>query len=172
MSVTFFLSMLSVRSSENIFQFDLWSLRKCDIIIYSIFVHWGPFWPILLRSLIFGFEGLTTHNLLLIFSHLKWLCASYIASMLIFEFNLILIFSLQNLGLALCWVYIFLTDYLCTFYCGFIRWVANHYRWIVWKLACYERCYPAKTVGKFLTISNVLEELKYRYLNYLKSYFH
>ncbi|KAK4799413.1 hypothetical protein SAY86_024778 [Trapa natans] len=42
-------------------------------------------------------------------------------------------------------------------------WVANHYRWIVWKLACYERCYPAKTLGKFFTVSNVLEELKYRY---------
>ncbi|KAL2340475.1 hypothetical protein Fmac_008415 [Flemingia macrophylla] len=40
------------------------------------------------------------------------------------------------------------------------RWVTNHYKWIVWKLACYERYYPA---GKFLTVSNVLEELKYRY---------
>ncbi|XP_031398637.1 protein BREAST CANCER SUSCEPTIBILITY 2 homolog B-like [Punica granatum] len=42
-------------------------------------------------------------------------------------------------------------------------WVTNHYRWIVWKLACYDRCYPAKTVRKLLTISNVLEELEYRY---------
>lgn len=39
----------------------------------------------------------------------------------------------------------------------------NHYKWIIWKLACYERCYPTKCAGKFLTISNVLEELKYRY---------
>ncbi|KAJ0089320.1 hypothetical protein Patl1_31429 [Pistacia atlantica] len=43
------------------------------------------------------------------------------------------------------------------------QWVTNHYKWIVWKLVCYERCYSAKSAGKFLTISNVLEELKYRY---------
>ncbi|XP_073225419.1 protein BREAST CANCER SUSCEPTIBILITY 2 homolog B-like isoform X2 [Cicer arietinum] len=43
------------------------------------------------------------------------------------------------------------------------EWVLNHYKWIVWKLACYERCYPARCSGKFLTVSNVLEELKYRY---------
>nr|GLL25656.1 protein BREAST CANCER SUSCEPTIBILITY 2 homolog B-like [Ipomoea trifida] len=42
-------------------------------------------------------------------------------------------------------------------------WAANHYKWIVWKLACYERCFPAKFSGKLLTFSNVLEELKYRY---------
>ncbi|KAK3406815.1 hypothetical protein EUGRSUZ_K02953 [Eucalyptus grandis] len=41
-------------------------------------------------------------------------------------------------------------------------WVTNHYRWIIWKLASYERYYPA-TTGKFLTTTNVLEELKYRY---------
>lgn len=39
------------------------------------------------------------------------------------------------------------------------KWVANHYKWIVWKLACYERCY----YRNFLTVSNVIEELKYRY---------
>ncbi|XP_028804749.1 protein BREAST CANCER SUSCEPTIBILITY 2 homolog A isoform X2 [Neltuma alba] len=43
------------------------------------------------------------------------------------------------------------------------EWVTNHYKWIVWKLACYERCYPGRSAGKFLTTSNVLEELKYRY---------
>ncbi|KAJ4782388.1 Breast cancer type 2 susceptibility protein-like protein [Rhynchospora pubera] len=43
------------------------------------------------------------------------------------------------------------------------QWVTNHYKWIVWKLACYERCYPSIAAGKFLTASNVLEELKYRY---------
>lgn len=43
------------------------------------------------------------------------------------------------------------------------EWVANHYKWIVWKLASYERCYPVKFSGKLLTTSNVLEELKYRY---------
>ncbi|KAL6219704.1 hypothetical protein ACLB2K_007463 [Fragaria x ananassa] len=45
----------------------------------------------------------------------------------------------------------------------FREWVINHYKWIVWKLACYERCYPTKALGKFLTLPNVLEELKYRY---------
>jgi len=44
------------------------------------------------------------------------------------------------------------------------RWVLNHYKWIVWKLACYERYYPTRCAGKFLTVSNVLEELKYRYV--------
>ncbi|PON42490.1 Breast cancer type 2 susceptibility protein [Parasponia andersonii] len=43
------------------------------------------------------------------------------------------------------------------------EWVKNHYKWIIWKLGCYERCYPTKSSGKILTISNVLEELKYRY---------
>ncbi|KAG4383155.1 hypothetical protein GLYMA_13G010700v4 [Glycine max] len=43
------------------------------------------------------------------------------------------------------------------------EWVTNHYKWIVWKLACYERYYPASSAGKFLTVTNVLEELKYRY---------
>ncbi|XP_010519117.1 PREDICTED: protein BREAST CANCER SUSCEPTIBILITY 2 homolog B-like isoform X2 [Tarenaya hassleriana] len=43
------------------------------------------------------------------------------------------------------------------------EWVSNHYRWVVWKLACYEKYYPAKCAGNFLTIPNVLEELKYRY---------
>ncbi|GMH26534.1 hypothetical protein Nepgr_028377 [Nepenthes gracilis] len=43
------------------------------------------------------------------------------------------------------------------------EWVANHHKWIVWKLACYEISYSAKFPIKFLTVSNVLEELKYRY---------
>ncbi|KAJ8898959.1 hypothetical protein K2173_008460 [Erythroxylum novogranatense] len=43
------------------------------------------------------------------------------------------------------------------------RWVVNHYRWIVWKLGCYDRFYPRKSAAKFLTVSNVFEELKYRY---------
>ncbi|KAK7393765.1 hypothetical protein VNO78_22329 [Psophocarpus tetragonolobus] len=43
------------------------------------------------------------------------------------------------------------------------EWVMNHYKWIVWKLACYERYYPASSAGKIFTVSNVLEELKYRY---------
>lgn len=43
------------------------------------------------------------------------------------------------------------------------EWVANHYKLIVWKLACLERDYQAKAGGKLLTPLNVLEELKYRY---------
>ncbi|KAG5619799.1 hypothetical protein H5410_005017 [Solanum commersonii] len=43
------------------------------------------------------------------------------------------------------------------------KWITNHYKWIVWKLASYERCYSGKFSGKLLTICNVLEELKYRY---------
>ncbi|KAE8792571.1 Breast cancer type 2 susceptibility protein-like protein [Hordeum vulgare] len=43
------------------------------------------------------------------------------------------------------------------------EWVNNHYKWIVWKLASLERCYPTKAAGKFLTVPNVLDELKYRY---------
>ncbi|RCV24794.1 hypothetical protein SETIT_5G114900v2 [Setaria italica] len=43
------------------------------------------------------------------------------------------------------------------------EWVSNHYKWIVWKLASLERCYPTRAAGKFLTVDNVLEELKYRY---------
>ncbi|KAJ1269748.1 hypothetical protein BS78_06G001000 [Paspalum vaginatum] len=43
------------------------------------------------------------------------------------------------------------------------EWVSNHYKWIVWKLASLERCYPARVAGKFLTVDNVFEELKYRY---------
>ncbi|CAN6467440.1 unnamed protein product [Victoria cruziana] len=43
------------------------------------------------------------------------------------------------------------------------EWTANHYKWIVWKLAALERCYPGQVGGKLLTAANVLEELKYRY---------
>ncbi|KAK6164803.1 hypothetical protein DH2020_001667 [Rehmannia glutinosa] len=55
-------------------------------------------------------------------------------------------------------------QYLTKEYCLFpALWVANHYKWIVWKLASFERSYPAKFAGKLLTPSNVLEELRYRY---------
>ncbi|KAL6848133.1 hypothetical protein ACP4OV_022261 [Aristida adscensionis] len=43
------------------------------------------------------------------------------------------------------------------------EWVSNHYKWIVWKLASLERCYPTRAAGKFLTVANVFDELKYRY---------
>lgn len=42
------------------------------------------------------------------------------------------------------------------------QWVENHYRWIVWKLAAYERRDPGNLAGKALTAENVLEQLKYR----------
>eukprot|EP00941_MAST-03F_sp_MAST-3F-sp1_P004658 g4658.t1 len=42
-------------------------------------------------------------------------------------------------------------------------WVRNHFRWIVWKLACYERTYPKRFAGNALTYSRVLEQLRYRY---------
>ncbi|EEE53927.1 hypothetical protein OsJ_00498 [Oryza sativa Japonica Group] len=44
------------------------------------------------------------------------------------------------------------------------EWVSNHYKWIVWKLASLERCYPTRAAGKFLKVGNVLEELKYSML--------
>ncbi|TVU21686.1 hypothetical protein EJB05_31338, partial [Eragrostis curvula] len=47
--------------------------------------------------------------------------------------------------------------------CGASLWVVNHYKWIVWKLASLERCYPTIAGGKFFTVANVFEELKYRY---------
>ncbi|KAF3794432.1 BREAST CANCER SUSCEPTIBILITY 2-like protein A [Nymphaea thermarum] len=43
------------------------------------------------------------------------------------------------------------------------EWTANHYKWIVWKLAALERCYPAQVGRTLLTVSNTLEELRYRY---------
>ncbi|XP_044760230.1 breast cancer type 2 susceptibility protein-like [Coccinella septempunctata] len=42
-------------------------------------------------------------------------------------------------------------------------WIKNHYRWIVWKLASYERVFPA-TLGGCFNIDNVIKQLKYRYL--------
>ena len=41
-------------------------------------------------------------------------------------------------------------------------WVANHYRWIVWKLACYERRLPQQLSGRMLNVPVVLDQLKYR----------
>ncbi|XP_078435896.1 protein BREAST CANCER SUSCEPTIBILITY 2 homolog B-like isoform X2 [Wolffia australiana] len=43
------------------------------------------------------------------------------------------------------------------------EWVQNHYKWIIWKLASLERGYPELARAKYLTTTNVLEELKYRY---------
>ena len=41
-------------------------------------------------------------------------------------------------------------------------WIKNHYRWIVWKLAMYERRFPAELNGA-LTPNQVLLQLKFRY---------
>ncbi|KAJ7550888.1 hypothetical protein O6H91_07G123300 [Diphasiastrum complanatum] len=43
------------------------------------------------------------------------------------------------------------------------EWVENHYRWIVWKLACQERRHGYQVAGKLLTLHRVLRELKHRY---------
>ena len=43
-----------------------------------------------------------------------------------------------------------------------LQWVRNHYRWIVWKLAAYERRGPECLVGRCLTAEGVLDQLKYR----------
>ncbi|BFZ20565.1 hypothetical protein BsWGS_23604 [Bradybaena similaris] len=42
-------------------------------------------------------------------------------------------------------------------------WVQNHYRWIVWKLAAYEVCFPHAFAGRSLTPEVVMLQLKYRY---------
>ena len=41
-------------------------------------------------------------------------------------------------------------------------WVANHHRWVVWKLACCERQHPARLAGRLLTAPVILDQLKYR----------
>ncbi|NXX16902.1 BRCA2 protein, partial [Podargus strigoides] len=42
-------------------------------------------------------------------------------------------------------------------------WVYNHYRWIVWKLAAMEVCFPREFANRCLTPETVLLQLKYRY---------
>ncbi|CAH1391282.1 unnamed protein product [Nezara viridula] len=42
-------------------------------------------------------------------------------------------------------------------------WIKNHYKWIVWKLASYERAFPTNLSNRYLTPENVLHQLKYRY---------
>lgn len=41
------------------------------------------------------------------------------------------------------------------------RWIKNHYKWIVWKLASYERSFPEQ-FKDCLNPENVIEQLKYR----------
>lgn len=40
------------------------------------------------------------------------------------------------------------------------QWVANHYRWIVWKLASYEVTYPRLFFGRYFNF-NGLTDLHY-----------
>ena len=42
-------------------------------------------------------------------------------------------------------------------------WVRNHYRWIVWKLACLERSHPALLKGRCCTYYQVMAQLRKRY---------
>eukprot|EP00958_Prasinococcus_capsulatus_P003234 scaffold301_cov393-Prasinococcus_capsulatus_cf.AAC.2 len=46
---------------------------------------------------------------------------------------------------------------LCT-----VEWVKNHFRWIVWKLASYERQYPSLGAKTWLVARQVLNQLLYR----------
>lgn len=43
-----------------------------------------------------------------------------------------------------------------------VKWVVNHYKWIVWKLASYERRFPAVCQGRVLTHSAIMQQLQYR----------
>ena len=42
-------------------------------------------------------------------------------------------------------------------------WLANHYRWIIWKLASVERSFPQEFANAYLTPERTLAQLKYRY---------
>lgn len=45
-------------------------------------------------------------------------------------------------------------------------WIKNHYKWIIWKLASYERTFPCyfKTA---LSVEHVIQQLKYRFVCFL-----
>jgi breast cancer 2 susceptibility protein len=43
------------------------------------------------------------------------------------------------------------------------EWVANHYKWVVWKLASYDRRFPGACRGGALSAANVLQQLLHRY---------
>ncbi|PFX24656.1 Breast cancer type 2 susceptibility protein-like [Stylophora pistillata] len=43
------------------------------------------------------------------------------------------------------------------------EWIANHYRWLVWKLAAMEVAFPCHFAGRCLTPDWLLCQLKYRY---------
>ena len=44
-----------------------------------------------------------------------------------------------------------------------VLWVLNHYRWIVWKLACIERSYPTQLSGRCCTYYQVMLQLRKRF---------
>lgn len=44
-------------------------------------------------------------------------------------------------------------------------WISNHYKWIVWKLASYQKF--ADNLPGCLNVENVIQQLKYRYVEYL-----
>merc|ERR1712194_383193 len=43
------------------------------------------------------------------------------------------------------------------------KWIQNHYRWIVWKLAAMECRFPEQLGGRYLTYSHVLSQMKGRF---------
>lgn len=43
------------------------------------------------------------------------------------------------------------------------KWFANHYRWVVWKLAAMEQHFPQVFGGRALTPDQVMLQMKYRY---------
>jgi len=49
------------------------------------------------------------------------------------------------------------------------KWIQNHYRWIVWKLAAMERRFPEQLGGRYLTYRHVLSQMKGRYEKELRS---
>lgn len=43
------------------------------------------------------------------------------------------------------------------------KWIQNHFRWIVWKLAAMERRFPEQLGGQYLNYGHVLSQIKGRY---------
>jgi breast cancer 2 susceptibility protein len=50
----------------------------------------------------------------------------------------------------------------------FDKWISNHYRWIVWKLASMERRFASSLAQSYLTYDHVIRQLKKRYERELK----
>lgn len=50
------------------------------------------------------------------------------------------------------------------------KWIGNHYRWIVWKLAAMERRFPHHLGGHYLTYERVLKQMKGRYDKELRNF--